>query len=81
MISDKPPATYLPPLIAQHGAQVFDAQAIPTDVSILGVASYKAFLAQRRELIAACLNEFLVPGLTVKNPAAIQSSQAAISET
>lgn len=30
-ISDKPPATYLPPLIAQLGQPMFDAQAIPVD--------------------------------------------------
>ena len=61
-ISDKPPATYLPPIAAQHGAQVFDAQAIPTDASLLDVGTYKAFLTERRKLIAARLNEFLVPG-------------------
>jgi hypothetical protein len=59
-ISDKPPATYLPPLVAQHGAQVFDAQAIPIEADLLAVPNYKAFLAQRRKLIAARLNEFLV---------------------
>jgi hypothetical protein len=58
-ISDKPPSTYLPPLVAQHGAQVFDAQAIPLEPEILDVPHYKAFLAQRRMLIAARLNEFL----------------------
>jgi hypothetical protein len=58
-ISDKPPSTYLPLLVAQHGAQVFDAQAIPLEPEILDVPHYKAFLAQRRILIAARLNEFL----------------------
>jgi hypothetical protein len=42
-ISDKAPVTYLPPLISQHGAQVFE-QAIPTDVSRLSVENYKPSL-------------------------------------
>jgi hypothetical protein len=57
-ISDKAPVTYLPPLIAQHGVHVFDAQAIPTDAGLLGVESYKAFLSERRNRIAARLNEY-----------------------
>ena len=48
-ISDKPPATYLPPLVAQHGVSVFEAQAIPTEVSLLGVPVYKDFLIERRK--------------------------------
>jgi len=60
-ISDKPPATYLPPLVAQHGAQVFVAQAIPLETDLLAVPNYKAFLTERRKLIAARLNAFLVP--------------------
>jgi hypothetical protein len=60
-ISDKAPAVYLPPLLAQHGTQAFHAQAIPTELSLLGVENYKAFLVERRKHIAARLNEFLVP--------------------
>ena len=67
-ISDKLPITYLPPLIAQHGVQIFDAQAIPTDTDLLGVENYKAFLTERRKRIAARLNEFLAPGLAQKGP-------------
>ena len=62
-ISDKAPITYLPPLIAQHGVQIFDAQAIPTDTGLLVVENYKAFLTERRKRIAARLNEFLGPEL------------------
>ena len=58
-ISDKPPVEYLPPLIAQLGVEPFKAQAIPTDPSLLAVAAYKDFLAERRKLIADRLNEFL----------------------
>ena len=49
-ISDKPPAAYLPPLITQLGAQVFEAQAIPLEPDLLAVPSYKAFLGQRQLL-------------------------------
>lgn len=58
-ISDKPPAQYLAPLIQQHGAAIFDAQAIPTDPALLEIAAYKDFLAERRRKIAERLNEFL----------------------
>lgn len=60
-ISDKPPAAYLPPLVAQLGGPVFEAQAIPLGPDLLAVPSYKAFLGQRRKLIASRLNEFLAP--------------------
>lgn len=58
-ISDKPPATYLPPLIAQHGEEPFRAQSIPLDSELLAVAQYKDFLAERRSRIATALNAFL----------------------
>lgn len=58
-ISDKPPAIYLPPLIEQHGHEPFVAQAIPTDLPLLEIGSYKAFLAERRKRIAVHLNAFL----------------------
>jgi len=64
-ISDKSPATYLPPLVAQHGPQVFEAQAIPLEPDLLDVPNYKGFLAQRRKLIAARLNEFLTPSASL----------------
>jgi hypothetical protein len=57
-ISDKIPASYLPPLIQQH-PQSFTAQAIPTSPELLELEGYKAFLAARRGLIAARLNDFL----------------------
>ncbi len=60
-ISDKSPATYLPALVAQQGSKVFETQAIPLESALLEVPNYKAFLAQRRKLIAARLNEFLAP--------------------
>jgi len=58
-ISDKPPVAYFPALIEKAGVATFDAQCIPTDPSLLGLAAYKAFLVKRRELIAQRLNAFL----------------------
>jgi hypothetical protein len=58
-ISDKPPATYLPSLVAKVGTGPFDTQCIPTDASLLTIEKYKDFLAARRVLIAGRLNAFL----------------------
>ncbi len=58
-ISDKQPADYLPSFVSQAGQPAFDAQCIPTDAELLQAASYKAFLARRREAVAKRLNEFL----------------------
>ncbi len=58
-ISDKSPAQYLPAIVAKTGPGAFNAQCIPTDLGLLDVGSYKAFLAQRRVLIAERLNRFL----------------------
>jgi hypothetical protein len=46
-------------MIEKSGVAAFDAQCIPTAEDVLGLAEYKAFLQQRRERIAARLNEFL----------------------
>lgn len=58
VISDKQPSQYLPPL-AEKNPKSFDAQAIPSAPELLDVASYKEFLAARRNLIAERLNTFL----------------------
>lgn len=56
-ISDKAPATYFPGLIEKAGTAAFEAQCIPTDPGVLDVPNYRAFLAKRRQMIAARLNE------------------------
>jgi hypothetical protein len=61
-ISDKPPATYIPELIATDGDQAFTSQCIPTDPYQLNPERYRDFLAERRRLIARRLNEFLSAG-------------------
>jgi hypothetical protein len=53
------PANYLPPLIDKIGAGPFASQAIPLDPAFLPVTAYKAFLTERRRLIAEMLNKFL----------------------
>jgi hypothetical protein len=58
-ISDKAPGDYFPPLIAKIGHAPFTAQCIPTADRLLQVETYKAFLAQRRDMIAERLNVFL----------------------
>jgi hypothetical protein len=58
-ISDKAPIKYFPELIEKAGKKSFEAQCIPTDGKYLSVEHYKAFLAERRKLIAASLNNFL----------------------
>lgn len=58
-ISDKSPAKYLAPLVNQHGAGMFESQAIPTESGLLEVSAYKEFLTARRQKIAEQLNKFL----------------------
>lgn len=58
-IRDKSPRLYFPPMIEESGLTAFKAQCIPTDPALLGVDDYKAFLQQRRTLVAKRLNEFL----------------------
>ena len=58
-ISDKPPVGYFPALIEKGGPPVFEAQCIPTDMKLLDVPSYKAFLGKRRQIVARRINKFL----------------------
>ncbi len=58
-ISDKPPVSYFPILIKKAGEAAFRAQCIPIDPALLALATYKAFLTQRRIDIAKRLNDFL----------------------
>ena len=58
-ISDNAPDQYFAGLLQNCGAAPFDAQCIPTDASILGLEDYETFLQQRRDRIAARLNQFI----------------------
>ncbi|MFN6344901.1 MAG: DUF262 domain-containing protein [Cyanobacteriota bacterium] len=62
-ISAKEPALYFPEVQKANGEQPFKSQCIPpTDPSLLTVEGYRAFLAERRRLIAERLNTFLGGG-------------------
>jgi hypothetical protein len=61
-ISFKEPAAYFPEVREANGEQPFESQCIPTNTDLLTVERYKAFLAERRRLIAERLNEFLGSG-------------------
>jgi hypothetical protein len=58
-ISAKEPAIYFPEVQEANGEQPFESQCIPTDPEVLTIERYKAFLAERRRLIAERLNTFL----------------------
>ena len=58
-ISAKEPALYFPEVRKANGEQPFESQCIPTDSNLLTVEHYKAFLSERRRLIAQRLNAFL----------------------
>jgi hypothetical protein len=60
-ISAKEPALYFPEVQEANSEQPFVSQCIPTDPDLLTVERYKAFLAERRRLIAERLNTFLGP--------------------
>lgn len=46
-------------MIERVGRGPFEMQCLPTDHSLLGVDGYKAFVRERRKLVAKRLNEFL----------------------
>jgi hypothetical protein len=48
-----------PLCLKKQDRPVFEAQCIPTDVKLLDVPSYKAFLGERRQIVAQKLNDFL----------------------
>lgn len=58
-ISDKDPHVYFPGILEKSGDAALTTQCIPLDDELLVKHKYKAFLVERRKLIAARLNEFL----------------------
>ena len=60
-ISDKPPAEYLPTVSVEDRK----SQCVPLDESLYNLDNYRAFLAERRKLIAAMLNAYLSKILVV----------------
>lgn len=53
------PATYIGKLLDEQGPATFDAQAIPTDPTLLSLVDYELFLERRRERVAEALNKYL----------------------
>ena len=78
-ISDKSPSQYFPPVIEKSGAGAFEAQCIPTDPAQLSVEDYKAFLRQRRTLVAQRLNQFLGVASPLKLQESVSRSRNASS--
>lgn len=60
-ISDKPPSEYLPTV----GVEDRQAQCVPLDESLYNLDNYRAFISERRRLIATMLNAYLTKILTV----------------
>ena len=58
-ISDKAPSEYFSGIMKSSGADAFSSQCIPTDSHFLELENYKAFLKERRKLIAERINQFL----------------------
>ncbi len=58
-VSEKEPSQYLAKFLDEHGPDLFDVQAIPTDIQLLDKAAYKLFLVERRKRIASRLNDYL----------------------
>jgi len=72
-ISCKTPKDYLTVVLDKVGSSGLAKQAIPSDEKLFEVNTYKAFLVERRKLIARRLNEFLASaahagGLDVEPP-------------
>jgi len=60
-ISDKPPVEYLPTVNVEDRK----SQCVPLDESLYDLENYRAFLAERRKLIADMLNSYLFKILVV----------------
>ena len=58
-ISDKAPSEYFFDILESSGADAFSSQCIPIDSHLLQPENYKAFLKERRKLIAKRINQFL----------------------
>ncbi len=58
-ISDKAPEVYLPKILEARGEVALEGQRIPNSPELWRVSNYRAFLAERRALLAECVNEFV----------------------
>lgn len=58
-VGKKPPSEYLKDVVAKQGEKALVAQCIPTDPALWELDRYLDFLAERRVLVAARLNQYL----------------------
>lgn len=58
-ISAKPPKEYLPKIIAKQGEEALSSQCVPLDPSLWEIDRFPDFLAERRKLLAARVNEYV----------------------
>jgi hypothetical protein len=58
-IGRKPPEVYFPTVVERRSSEALEAHLIPLDQELWKVANYRAFLAWRRERLAAAINEHL----------------------
>jgi len=58
-LSAKPPADYLPKVVAKQGEAALSAQCVPLDEKLWEIDRYPEFLAERRKLLAARVNEYI----------------------
>lgn len=58
-LSRKPPEEYLPKIIDSRGEGALIAQQIPMDRELWRVENYRAFLQERRRMLATRVNEFI----------------------
>lgn len=84
-VTDRDPAEYLPHFAARHPGAV-ESHWIPMDPDLWKVENYPAFLAARRELLAAAANDFLeglnggtVPAVEPEPNAIMQRESTAVS--
>lgn len=59
-ISNKQPKQYIAALLDKIGTEPFEAQCIPTDLTLFEIDRYPEFLEERRRLVAKRLNEFML---------------------
>lgn len=57
------PAVYLPKIVAQRGKEALESQLVPTDLVLHSVEQFKAFLEQRRQLLADAINAHMQAAL------------------
>ncbi len=58
-ISNKPPATYFPKIIAERGEEALTSQCVPIQAELHQLERYRDFLTARREALTVTINRFV----------------------